>query len=208
MQLSGSQGGRNPLLRADSLADLLSWEDVDFVRCAYVTVLGRRPDEEGESYYTGLIRRGTSKLQVLWQLRTSREAKNHDPGIAGFDRTLRRFRRAKMPLLGPLVSPRYAREWLPAEHRARRIENTLWRSHHALGNRLEKMEASLRQAQAQSIAVPTPAVPSMAPAESREKSLGFSELVRNEPTDQMAVDALSRFASTAVLNIRNKLGKS
>jgi FkbM family methyltransferase len=82
----------NPYLRANSLAELFAWDDVAFVRCAFVTVLGRQPDTEGEAYYTDRIRRGHSKMEILWQLRTSAEAARHDPGIAGFDRALRKSR--------------------------------------------------------------------------------------------------------------------
>jgi hypothetical protein len=71
---------------------LFAWDDVAFVRCAFVTVLGRQPDTEGEAYYTDRIRRGHSKMEILWQLRTSAEAARHDPGIAGFDRALRKSR--------------------------------------------------------------------------------------------------------------------
>jgi FkbM family methyltransferase len=80
----------DPYLRANSLARLLSWDDVDFVRCAYVTVLGRQPDVVGEDYYLNRIREGYSKLELIWQLRSSQEGKGHDPGIAGLDRALRR----------------------------------------------------------------------------------------------------------------------
>jgi FkbM family methyltransferase len=89
---------RNPFLRANSLDELLSWNDVDFVRCAYVTVLGRQPDAEGEAYYTDRVRRGHSKLDVLWQLRRSPEGPKHDPGIAGLDRALRRARARSWPI--------------------------------------------------------------------------------------------------------------
>ena len=87
-------------LRANSLSELLAWNDVDFVRCAYVTILGRQPDAEGERHYTDRIRHGCSKMKVLWQLRTSRERPRHDPGIAGLDRALRRAKRKEMPFVG------------------------------------------------------------------------------------------------------------
>jgi FkbM family methyltransferase len=90
----------NPYLRANSLPELLAWDDADFVRCAYVTLLGRQPEPEGETYYTDRIRAGHSKTQVLWQLRHSNEGRSHDPGIAGLDRALRRARRARMRLIG------------------------------------------------------------------------------------------------------------
>lgn len=95
--------GRNPYLRAESLADLLSWQDADFVRCAYVTMLGRQPDPVGEAYYTGRLRRGRSRMELLWQLRRSPEGRMHDPGIAGLDRALRRARWARIPVLGPFA---------------------------------------------------------------------------------------------------------
>ena len=83
---------KNPYLRANSLVELLDWDDLDFVRCAYVTVLGRQPDPTGEAYYANRIRRGHSKMEILWQLRRSPEGPSHDPGIAGLDRALRRAR--------------------------------------------------------------------------------------------------------------------
>jgi hypothetical protein len=90
----------NPYHRANSLAELLSWHDADFVRCAYVTVLGRQPDREGEKFYLQRLRSGRPKLEVLRHLRASPEAAGHDPGIAGFDRSLRRARLQALPGIG------------------------------------------------------------------------------------------------------------
>ncbi len=93
----------NPYLRANSLDELLSWNDVDFVRCAYVTVLGRPPDPTGEVDFTRQIRSGVSKLDVLWRLRNSIEGPLHDPGIAGFDRALKRAARQRRRVWGALA---------------------------------------------------------------------------------------------------------
>ena len=99
-----SGAGRNPYLRANSLPELLSWDDVDFVRCAYVTILGRQPDPTGETYYISRIRRGRTKEEILWQMRNSTEGRKHDPGIAGLDRALKaaRWRRFN-PFRRPMV---------------------------------------------------------------------------------------------------------
>jgi hypothetical protein len=99
----GSKESRNPYLRANSLPELLAWEDVDFVRCAYVTVLGRQPDPMGEAHFTNRIRIGDSKYAVLWHLRRSGEAHNHDPGIAGFDRALKREALRRNRLFGWII---------------------------------------------------------------------------------------------------------
>lgn len=83
---------RNPYLRANSLPELLAWDDLDFIRCAYVTILGRQPDPTGEAHYAVRLRAGRSKHEILWQLRKSGEGRQHDPGIAGLDRALKKAR--------------------------------------------------------------------------------------------------------------------
>ena len=103
MHFATSEEARNPYLRADSLDELLSWADVDFVRCAFVTMVGRQPDPKGERYYLDRLRRGRSKLELLWQLRRSSEGQRHDPGIAGLDRALRRAAWERRPVTGRLV---------------------------------------------------------------------------------------------------------
>jgi FkbM family methyltransferase len=93
----------NPYHRVDSLHELLAWDDIDFIRCAYVTVLGRQPDPDGEAYYAARIRAGHSKLEVLWQLRRSSEGARHDPGIAGLDRALKRAAWCRKPVVGDFL---------------------------------------------------------------------------------------------------------
>lgn len=117
---------RNPYLRANSLAELLAWDDVDFVRCSYVTVLGRQPDADGEANYAYQIRTGRSKLDVLWQLRRSGEGALHDPGIAGLDRRLRRASRARMRVIGAVFRSIYRLEGdSAADRRQRSMMNDL-----------------------------------------------------------------------------------
>lgn len=94
---------RNPLHRADSLAELLAWHDEDFVRCAFVTILGRQPDPHGEAYYVEQVRQGQSRLRILYQLRNSAEGRAFDPGIAGLDRALRRAKWQRAPIVGHVL---------------------------------------------------------------------------------------------------------
>ena len=88
--------------RANSLTELLSLNDIDFVRCAYVTVLGRQPDSAGQAHLVQQIRTGSSKLDLLMRLRQSTEGKQHDPGIAGLDRALKCAALQRRPLLGAI----------------------------------------------------------------------------------------------------------
>ncbi|HET7708732.1 MAG TPA: DUF4214 domain-containing protein [Sphingomicrobium sp.] len=93
---------RNPYHRAASLPELLSWHDEDFVRCAYVSILGRQPDLEGESYFVERVRQGHSRLAILWHLRCSAEGRRHNPGIRGLDRALRLAAWQRKPVIGLL----------------------------------------------------------------------------------------------------------
>jgi hypothetical protein len=126
MHIAPTREVRNPYLRADSLPELLSWHDVDFVRCAYVTILGRQPDANGEYHFTNRLRMGDSKYAILWQLRRSEEGAGHDPGIAGLDRALKKEAIRRNRILGWLV-----RVFVPGEgvsrqdRRFRQLQNSL-----------------------------------------------------------------------------------
>lgn len=81
-----------PYLHANSLGELLSLDEEVFVRSAYATMLGREADPEGEAYYRERLRKGVPKLQILYQMRRSKEAKLlHDP-LPGLESTFRRYR--------------------------------------------------------------------------------------------------------------------
>jgi FkbM family methyltransferase len=199
---------RNPYLRAESLSELVGWHDAAFVRCAYVTVLGRQPDPSGESYYTAQLRDGVSKLQILWELRNSGEGRDHDPGIAGFDRTLRRYRMARLPVIGPLLSHRFSQEWTYAERRARRLENETWRAHSiqsdrliGIGSRLDDLGTALRLVSTGGGAE----IP-----ERRHVTREAPPAVETSPdlarSDEAAADVVSRFSQSALLKIQKKLG--
>lgn len=122
-------GAGNPYLRANSLTELLAWNDLDFVRCAYVTILGRQPDPRGENYYVERIRSGRSKEEVLWQLRRSTEGQSHDPGIAGLDRALKKAARARRPFTGSIFRALFGGEDdQPLVRRIRRLENDFARA--------------------------------------------------------------------------------
>lgn len=94
---------RNPDLRVNSLAELCSFPGVNFVRCAFVTMLGRSADPTGAAYYVEQLRTGVSKLTVINNLRQSAEGREYDPGIEGLDKALKKHRSANHRLFGPIV---------------------------------------------------------------------------------------------------------
>lgn len=167
--LSGENHARpaNPYLRAATLDELLAWRDVDFVRCAFVTILGRQPDPEGETCYTREIRAGTSPLEILWRLRQSAEGRQHDPGIAGLDQTLRRAAVQRRPLLGLL-----ARLWRSDADGNSRTDRALrslvnavainQRDLHSIAYRLTRAEPLPRTCQ-DPVSVTNPGIPAAQP---------------------------------------------
>lgn len=93
----------DPGIRATSLDELLALRDRAFVRSAYLTVLGREADPDGEAHHLYWLRRGVLKMQILGQLRRSREGRAYDPVIAGLDRAIRRHRRHRIALIGAIL---------------------------------------------------------------------------------------------------------
>ena len=179
MHPSAPSQARNPYLRADSLPELLSWNDVDFVRCAYVTVLGRQPDWPGEGLYTDRIRHGHSKYEILWQLRRSTEGAGHDPGIAGLDRALKRAAWARKPVIGALIRAIYGLEGdRPFERHRRAVMNELGRLRSDLARGLKEqgtneLRQEIRQLADRLHAAPVPPSPQQQPlACSRERPIG------------------------------------
>jgi len=60
---------------AKTIDELLSYYDIQFVHCAYKTLLGREPDPEGMHYYLMRLRSGINKIKILSDIRKSEEAK-------------------------------------------------------------------------------------------------------------------------------------
>lgn len=71
-----------------TIEELLSRNDREFVECAYQLALAREADTQGADYYVQRLRRGHSKVEILWQLRSSEEGRQRDPAIPKFDETI------------------------------------------------------------------------------------------------------------------------
>jgi hypothetical protein len=135
---------RDPYQRASSLADLTQFSDERFVRCAFVTILGRQPDPSGEAYYLDKLRNGVAKLRIINDLRISNEGQSHDPGIAGLDKVLRKHRNANRPFFGWFVRLFTGREGHgPIERNLRELRNQIDAEHHISAIRAATMNHSV-----------------------------------------------------------------
>ncbi|GAC1609327.1 MAG: hypothetical protein NVS3B3_15680 [Aquirhabdus sp.] len=111
---------------ASSIEELLAYHDLQFVCCAYQTILGRAPDPDGQRYYLGRMRTGIAKIQLLKQLRYSPEGRAYACALPGLDVQIRRYQIGQLPLVGwiyRLVSGVEGAR--PGECKLRGIENQL-----------------------------------------------------------------------------------
>jgi hypothetical protein len=73
---------------AKSIKELLSYSNREFISCAFLSLLGRKVDEQGEKYYMDRLLMGYSKMSVVKQLASSKEAKLFNPELNGLKRAL------------------------------------------------------------------------------------------------------------------------
>lgn len=124
--LTTLQSGLCPV--AVDLDDLLSFHDEAFVDCAYKTLIGRRPDPDGLSHYTGLLRAGHSKLGIVARLCRSPEGRSRGWALPGLRPALQRYLVGRLPLLGTLFRALWKVDGeSPAERRMRALDNKLER---------------------------------------------------------------------------------
>ena len=117
--------------RAETLAELLSYWDQEFISRAYWTLLNRAPDDDGGGHYLRQIRKGISKLTILQHLRNSKEGRERAVNLPGLDEALRKHRLAAHAWAGPFV-----RSFSQLEGNSRRE-----RADRALMNQLAAMQS-------------------------------------------------------------------
>ncbi len=142
MQLS--TGITNMSTIVPSLSSLLSRHDVDFIECAYQTLLGRAPDPEGLNYYVGQLRTGISKMQILTALHFSNEGKSQPLSILGLEKAIKLHRMGQYPIIGGIF------RWInktegksPIECKLRALENQIFLIRHDNLRQLNQIEEKL-----------------------------------------------------------------
>ncbi|SJZ89794.1 Glycosyltransferase, GT2 family [Trichlorobacter thiogenes] len=88
---------------ADTLEKLLSYDDEDFIRSSYLTLLGREPDPDGQAYYLARLRAGISKIEILACLHLSEEGRIWGAELIGLKDIILRHRLLKIPVLGSVL---------------------------------------------------------------------------------------------------------
>ena len=131
--------------------DLMRFEDVAFLQQAYRSLLHRMPEPEGLEFWLYKLRRlGWSKVDILWNIRISREGQIHGIPIRGLKPRYIRYRIWKaalgIPVLGWILKwcwslirlPRLASTIARLE-RGRRAEATEQEKHTSLERRMTSL---------------------------------------------------------------------
>jgi FkbH-like protein len=109
---------------ANSVEQLLSYDDVAFVDCAYKTLLRRPPDAAGLANYLAVLRGGAAKMRIISALLHSREGRRSAVALPGLRDADFRYRLARVPIFRRFVRGITASEGdSPAECAARRAAN-------------------------------------------------------------------------------------
>lgn len=111
---------------ATNFDELMSFHDERFVHSAYHILLGREPDPDGGRFFLASVRSGISKMEILAQIRFSKEGKSRPVQIAALNNAIQRHRRLKMPLIGALLRLSGANAWGDERQSLRAIENKLY----------------------------------------------------------------------------------
>jgi glycosyltransferase involved in cell wall biosynthesis len=86
-----------------TLSELLSLDNEQFIYNAYLALLGRIADPEGLKYYLHRLHTGIKKIEVLAQLRHSKEGKIKSSDVEGLDREINIYLRSKNSLHNKLL---------------------------------------------------------------------------------------------------------
>jgi hypothetical protein len=110
-----------------SIEELLLLDDEQFVRAAYLTLLGRDVDSDGLASYVGHLRLGRDKRELIADLALSEEGRGVAADVTGLSALLGRFGARKSSLSVQLIKRLTADTLSPIQTQLRAIENRLYR---------------------------------------------------------------------------------
>ncbi len=92
---------RREVLIAHNLPSLLNLDGADFINAAYMTILGRKPDEAGSAHLLAELAQGTAKVELLGRLQASPEARQTGRSLPGLGQRYLARRLYRVPVVGP-----------------------------------------------------------------------------------------------------------
>lgn len=87
-----------------SVGELMRCGEQEFLRNAFMLLLGRAPDPEAFGTYLDHLSAGVPRLQLLDAIEGSREARNRARFVSTTERAIRQYRITTMPIIGAFAS--------------------------------------------------------------------------------------------------------
>ena len=100
------ENGSVPSERTMSIQHITAHKGSQFIRVAYLQILGREPDTEGEKYYSQRLKNGVPKIEILAQLRMSAEGKKFKTKLLGINEVIAEHKWMKIPVIGVFIKNR------------------------------------------------------------------------------------------------------
>jgi hypothetical protein len=87
---------------AQSVKEIMRFDGEQFVRRAYLALLGRSADQDGLAFYLRRMAEGKTKVSILKQISRSPEGRAHGVRMPGLDGAIRRAMLKRAPVVGPV----------------------------------------------------------------------------------------------------------
>ena len=122
-----------------SVEELTALHDESFIHAAYLAVLRRTPDPDGWGYYLNRLRKGIDKLEILSQLRHSKEGQLQNLKIPDLEKSIQAFTRLKPSALKAF----FQRRRIAEAQRMNALENQFQRLTHQSAHRFDQVDLAL-----------------------------------------------------------------
>lgn len=128
---------------ASNVEELFDYEDSDFIRASYLTLLGREPDPVGFDYYLDRLNHGVSRVQIIDQICASPEMTAERRKLAGLELMLTQWRRSRWPVIGGLFRPPELVASAGTRKKLAKLEVSLKTIEESVASRLSRIEQQL-----------------------------------------------------------------
>jgi GT2 family glycosyltransferase/glycosyltransferase involved in cell wall biosynthesis len=88
----------------NAIEELLSLDGHDFIKFAYKTLLGRKPDASGYAFYMEQLESSGDKAAIICQIGGSRESKQNPNRLKGLEGFMRRQKWRRLPIIRSMLS--------------------------------------------------------------------------------------------------------
>ena len=127
-------------------ADFTIYHDIEFIQNLYIALLKRQADDDGLDYYLSLLRSGEkTKTEIISLIRTSKEAKQKNVKLLGFEKRLILTKINTLPFVSYIAKTFQFLLFIPKYlKRLNQLESNLFYINATLQNNLSLVKSTLQ----------------------------------------------------------------